>query len=116
MAESWIKIKASINEIHKHFEECPSSLFYIKYYNSEYNGVQHYKGNDDAIITFEALIRHNEIGNRTIERNTPYTLDSLEKALTKKVKEYEKEEYPELELGTDSLIKELEKDEELEIN
>lgn len=104
MAESWIKIKASVNEIHKHFEECLSSSFNIKYYNSKYNGIQHYKGNNDAIITFEALIRHNEIGNRTIERNLPYTIDSLEKTLTEKIKEYEKEkkkkeEYPKFESG-----------------
>lgn len=105
MAESWVKIKASVNEIHKHFKECPSSLFYIKSYNSEYNGIQHYKGNDDAIISFEALVRHNEIGKRSIERNATYTLDSLEKAITEKVKEYEKENkeketYPKFESGT----------------
>lgn len=105
MAESWIKIRASVNEIYNHFEKSPSELFYIKWYNSEYNNIQHYKGNDEEVITFEALIRHNEIGNRTIERSAPYTLDSIEKTLTKKVKEYEEEKkrkeiYPELKSGT----------------
>ncbi len=105
MAESWIKIRASINQIHKHLEECPSQLFNIKCYKSEYGGTQHYKGNDDEIITFEVSIRHNEIGNRTIERSSPYTLDSLEKTIVEKVKEYEKEIneksiYPQFESGT----------------
>lgn len=105
MAESWIKIKASVNEIHKHFEQCPSPLFHIKYFTSNYNGIQHYKGNDDTIIGFEVLVRHNEIGNRTIERSSPYTLNSLEKTISEKVKEYEKENEekninPQLESGT----------------
>ena len=38
------------------------------------------------------MIRHNEIGNRTIERSSPYTISSLEKTLSKFVKEYEKEQ------------------------
>lgn len=105
LTENYVKIKASVNEIYKHFKDCPSHLFYIKSYNSEYNGVQHYKGNDDEIISFEALIRHNEIGNRTIDKSYPYTLDSLEKTIAEKVKEYEKEHtkeniYPEFASGT----------------
>ena len=105
MAESWIKIKASVNEIQKHLEQSPSQLFNIKCYKSEYGGVQHYKGNNDEIITFEVSIRYNEIGNRTIERSSPYTLDSLEKTISEKVKEYEKEIneksiYPQFESGT----------------
>ncbi|MCI9038894.1 MAG: hypothetical protein HFJ29_03335 [Clostridia bacterium] len=91
MAESWIKIKASVNEIYKYFKQCPSPLFNIKHYNSRYDGIEHYKGNDDAIISFEALVRYNEIGNRTIERSAPYTLNSLEKTIAEKVKEYKKE-------------------------
>lgn len=101
MAESWIKIKASANEIQKHLEQSPSQLFNIKCYKSEYGDVQHYKGNNDEIISFEVLIRHNEIGNRTIERSLPYTLDSLERTLAQQVKEYEKENtYPQLESET----------------
>ena len=92
MAESRIKIKASVNEIYRHFKKCPSQLFYIKYYNSEFNGVQHYKENDNEAILFEVLIRHNEIGKRTLERKQPYTLSSLEKKLSDLVKEYEQEQ------------------------
>lgn len=87
MSESIIKIKASVNEIYKHFEECPSKYFYIRHYNGDKN----YKGNDNEPIVFEARIRHNEIGNRSIERGTPYTLNTLEKTLSEKVKEYEQE-------------------------
>lgn len=88
MAESRIKIKSTVNEINKHFKECPSKYFYIKYFNGEKN----YKGNDDEKITFEVLIRHNEIGNRDIERKQAYTLETLEQTLAEKVKEYIKEE------------------------
>ena len=92
MAESRIKIRASVNEINKHFTECPSKLFYIKHYNSKYGGVQHYKGNDEEIISFEVLIRHNEIGEKSIERKQSYTLETLEKKLSELVKEYDKEQ------------------------
>lgn len=88
MAESILKIKASVNEINKHFETNPSELFYIKWFNGEKN----YTGDDDKIIVFETLIRHNEIGNRNIERSSPYTLQTLEKVLKEKVEEYEKEQ------------------------
>lgn len=97
MAESWIKIRATVNEIYKHFEECPSSLFYIKWYSSEYDGIEHYKGNDNATITFKVLLRHNEIGNRSIERKSSYTLESVEQTLYEKVKEHIKEQISEIE-------------------
>ena len=87
MAESRVKIKASANEINKHFNENPSPYFNIKYFNGE----KYYTGDDEKIITFETLIRHNEIGERSIERSSPYTLKSLEKNLKEKVEEYEKE-------------------------
>ena len=87
MAESRLKIKASVNEISKHFKECPSKYFYIKYYNGEKN----YTGDDNKTIVFETFIRHNEIGNRSIERSSPYTLQSLENTLIEKVEEYENE-------------------------
>lgn len=88
MAESRLKIKASANEINKYFETNPSELFYIKWFNGEKN----YTGDDDKIIVFETLIRHNEIRNRNIERSSPYTLQTLEKVLKEKVEEYEKEQ------------------------
>ena len=88
MGESRIKIIATVNEINKHFKECPSEYFYIKSFNGEKN----YNGNDNEIITFETLIRHNEIGNRTIERSSPYTISSLEEKMSKLVNEYKKEE------------------------
>lgn len=88
MAESRIKIKSTVNEISKNFNENPSKYFYIKYYNGEKN----YKGNDDEEIVFDVLIRHNEIGKRNIERKQPYTIETLEQVLSKKVKEYELEE------------------------
>lgn len=87
MAESRIKIKASVNEINEHFKTNPSELFYIKWFNGE----KYYTGDDNKVIVFETLIRHNEIGNRNIERNSPYTLDTLEKTLSSKVKEYDAE-------------------------
>lgn len=87
MAESRIKIKASVNEINKHFETNPSKYFYIKWFNGEKN----YTGDDNKNIVFETLIRHNEIGNRSIERSSPYTLQSLENTLKENVEEYENE-------------------------
>jgi len=88
MAESRVKIRATANEINKHFKDCPSEYFYIKYFNGEKN----YTGDDDKVIVFETLIRHNEIGGRNIERSSPYTLQSLEKILKEKCEEYEKEQ------------------------
>lgn len=87
MAESRLKIKASANEINKHFEENPSKYFNIKWFN----GGKNYTGDDNKVIVFETLIRHNEIGNRDIERPQPYTLQTLEKVLKEKVEEYEQE-------------------------
>jgi len=87
MAESWVKIKASINEIDKNFKNCPSQLYHIKYYDS----TKEYKGNLDEKIIFNTLIRHVEIGNRKLERSQSYTLDTLEKNLTEKVKKYNEE-------------------------
>lgn len=88
MAESRIKIRATTNEINKNFNETPSKYYNIKYFKGE----KYCKGKDDVPIVFETLIRHNEIGNRSIERSSPYTLDTLEKTLEKKVKDYEKEQ------------------------
>ncbi|MBO6244359.1 MAG: hypothetical protein J6O41_07365 [Clostridia bacterium] len=88
MAESRVKIRATANEINKHFKECPCKYFYIKYFNGE----KYYTGDDDKVIVFETLIRHNEIGGRNIERSSPYTLQSLENVLKEKVEEYEKEQ------------------------
>lgn len=88
MAESRLRIKASANEINEHFNKCPSELFYIKWFNGEKN----YTGDDNKVIVFETLIRHNEIGGRTIERSSPYTLQTLEKTIKEKVEEYEKEQ------------------------
>lgn len=84
MSESRIKIRATVNEINKNFRECPSKYYYIRHYD----GSKNYKENDDEPIVFEVLIRHNEIGKRSIERKNPYTFDSLEKTLTQKVTEY----------------------------
>lgn len=87
MAESKIKIKATTNEMIETFDTCPS-----KYYNiRHYDGSANYNGDDEEIIIFDVTIRHNEIGNTSIERKQPYTFDSLEKVLLKKVKEYENE-------------------------
>lgn len=88
MAESRVKIKASANEINKHFNTNPSEYFYIKWFNGE----KYYTGDDSKIIVFETLIRHNEIGKRNIERSSPYTLQTLEKVIKEKVEEYEEEQ------------------------
>lgn len=87
MAESDVKIKASLNEMIKEFNESPSKYYYVKYYNGDEN----YKGNDDEKIVFEALLRHNEIGNRSIKRSSPYTFETLEKTFEKYIKEYQEE-------------------------
>lgn len=87
MAESDVKIKASLNEIRKEFEKSPSKYYYIKYFN----GKENYKGDDDEKIVFNVHLRHNEIGKRSIERKNPYTLDTLEKTMEKYVKLHEKE-------------------------
>lgn len=87
MAESDVKIRASHNEMLKEFNESPSKYYYVKYFNGEKN----YKGDDDEQIVFDAHLRHNEIGNRSIERSNPYTFKSLEETIEKYVKEYEKE-------------------------
>lgn len=88
MAESIIKIKATVNEMNKQFKDCPSPYYYIKYFNGEKN----YKGKDDEPIVFEVRIRHNEIGGKNIERTHPYTFETLEKTLSKKVREFEQEQ------------------------
>lgn len=87
MAESDVKIKASLNEIRKEFEKSPSKYYYIKYFN----GKENYKGDDDEKIVFDVHLRHNEIGKRSIERKNPYTLETLEKTMEKYVKLHEKE-------------------------
>ena len=85
--ESYIKIKASLNKMRYEFENGDSPYYYVKYFS----GDDTYDGNDDKEIIFECLIRHNEIGNRKIERSAPYTFNTLEKILEKKCKEYEEE-------------------------
>ncbi|MBO5183372.1 MAG: hypothetical protein J6B64_03125 [Bacilli bacterium] len=83
--ESLIKIRSSLNKMNNEFENGNSPYYYIKYYD----GSKMYKNNDDEVIIFECLIRHNEIGEKTIERSTPYTFKSLESTLEKLCKEYE---------------------------
>lgn len=87
MAECYVKIKASLDEMVKNFNEVPSKYYNVKYYNGEKN----YNGNNEEKIIFEVLLRHNEIGNRSIKRSSPYTFETLEKKLEKCVKEYEEE-------------------------
>lgn len=88
MAESRIKIRATANEINKNFNDTPSKYYNIKYFK----GDKYCEGKDDVPIVFETLIRHNEIGDRSIERITPYTLATLEKTLEEKIKEFEQEQ------------------------
>lgn len=84
MAESDIKIRASYNEMMKKFNE------YCDYYQIKYCDCEKtYKGSDEEPIIFEVLLRHDEIGNKSIERGAPYTFKSLEKTLEKYIKEYE---------------------------
>lgn len=86
--ESYIKIKASTNKMNEEFKNGCSPYYYVKYFN----GKENYNGNDDEEIIFNCLIRHNEIGNRNIERSAPYTFKSLEEVLEKKCKEFEEEQ------------------------
>lgn len=86
--ESHIKIRASLNRMKQEFSKGNSPYYFIKYYN----GTKDYKNNDNEPIIFECLIRHNEIGNRKIERSTPYTFETLESTLERKCKEYEEEQ------------------------
>lgn len=86
--ESYIKIKSSTNRMNEEFTNSNSPYYYIKYFN----GNENYKGDNEEEIVFECLIRHNEIGNRKIERSAPYTFETLEKTLEKKCKAYDDEQ------------------------
>lgn len=85
--ESRIKIKASLNKMESKFKDSNSPYYFIKYYD----GTENYKNDDKEEIIFDCLIRHNEIGNRKVERSAPYTFETLESSLKKKCMEYEKE-------------------------
>ena len=85
--ESRIKIKSSLNTMKSKFKDSNSPYYFIKYYD----GADNYKNDDNEIIMFDCLIRHNEIGNRRIARTAPYTFETLESTLEEKCKEYEKE-------------------------
>ena len=63
-----------------------------KWLIKHFKGDKYCEGKEDVPIVFETLIRHNEIGDRSIERSSPYTLDTLEKTLKEKIKEYEQEQ------------------------
>lgn len=84
MAESWIRIKATYNEIEKDFHECPSDYYYIRNLESE----KEYNGNADEPIIFKVFIRHCELGGRKLREDKPYTLKSLNNVLKKMSKEY----------------------------
>lgn len=86
--ESRIKIKTSLNKMESKFNNSNSPYYYIKYYD----GSENYNNDDNELIVFNCLIRHNEIGERTIERPSPYTFETLESILEKKCKEYENEQ------------------------
>lgn len=83
--ESYVKIKSSLKEMTEKFDNSNSSYYYIKYYDGEDN----YKGNDSEEIVFNCLIRHNEIGNQSIEKNKAYTFRTLEATLEEKCRKYE---------------------------
>ena len=85
--ESRIKIKSSLNTMKSKFNDSNSPYYFIKYYD----GKDNYKNDDNEIIIFNCLIRHNEIGDRKIERFAPYTFETLESALEEKCMEYKKE-------------------------
>lgn len=86
--ESHIKIKSSLIEMDNKFYNSNSPYYFIK----NYDGSKNYKDDDNELIVFECLIRHNEIGNRKIERSTPYTFKTLETTLENKCREYEEEQ------------------------
>lgn len=83
--ESYIKIKSSISQMKNKFNNSDSKYYYIKYYSICNNNVE----DNNSIAIFDCLIRHNEIGNKSIERTDPYTFESLEKILKDKCDEYE---------------------------
>lgn len=87
MAESYIKLRATWNDIERDANEGLSEYYFIKYCKAVNPNIK-----EDELGLYEVMIRHNEIGNRTIERNSPYTISSLEKVLSKFVKKYEKEQ------------------------
>lgn len=86
--ESYVKIKSSLNEMEQKFNKSNSIYYCVKYYD----GTKNYKNDNNELIVFECLIRHNEIGNRKIERSAPYTFETLESTLKQKCKEYEEEQ------------------------
>lgn len=79
---SYIKIKSLANIMNEDFINVNSPYYYIKYFN----------GDDNKEIIFECLIRHNEIGNKKLQRAMSYTFKTLEKILKKKCKEYADEQ------------------------
>lgn len=75
--ESYIKIRSSLNKMIDRFNNDYSNYYYIKYYNAI-----NYNDNinaDKDILTFECLIRHNELEKNIIERKYPYTFKTLDK-------------------------------------
>lgn len=86
--ESYIKIRSSLNRMKQEFNYGKSPYYYVKYYD----GSENYINDDNEPIVFECLIRHNEIGNRSIERKAPYTFETLERTLKEKCDEYEQEQ------------------------
>ena len=83
--ESDIKIRTSLKRMQEEFKKSDSKYYYIKNYH--HNGKIE---NDNRSVVFECLIRHNEIGNNSIERGKPYSFEELEKELEIKCEEYAK--------------------------
>ena len=87
MAESYVKIKTTLNDMKREFNNSSYKYYSVKYYKGkEYCNVA-----DDEETVFDVHLKHDQIGNRSIERGSPYTFDTLEKTLEKYVKEYKEE-------------------------
>ena len=87
MAESYVKIKTTLNDMKREFYNSSYRYYSVKYYK----GKENCNVADDEETVFDVHLKHDQIGNRSIERGSPYTFDTLEKTLEKYVKEYKEE-------------------------
>lgn len=83
--ESYIKIRTSYKKLQEEFENGDNKYYFIKFYHRDEP-----VNDENKSVVFECLIRHNEIGNCSIERNKPYSFEELNQLLETKCKAYEK--------------------------
>lgn len=86
MAESRIKIRATLTEMRNEFNNPKSNYYDIRHYN----GIKDYIDEDNII--FDVLVRHVELGNKKLERKKPYTFTTLKETIENIINDNQKEE------------------------